>query len=73
MIQKIVSKESNKDKSFSVAVYYENQGWLSCSRNGLFDYGDDVIMHHVEYGDDTDYGDISDFIIYSYPKRGKAT
>lgn len=60
---------NNINKSFSVAVYYENQGWLECSKDAIFNSDEDVVLHHEEYGDDTDYGDISDFIIYSYPRR----
>lgn len=65
IIKKLTSKF--KDNSFTVTVFYENKGWLSCPR-GKFNADESPSFHEERYGHEEDYGEISDFIIYSYPK-----
>jgi hypothetical protein len=64
MIKKVTSKF--KDKSFTVSVFYENKGWLSVPRE-RFNGGNNPKFHNEVYGDEEDYGDITDVVLYSYP------
>jgi hypothetical protein len=64
MVKKITSKF--KDKSFTVSVFYENKGWLSVPRE-RFNGGNNPKFHSDVYGNEDEYGEITDYIIYSYP------
>lgn len=64
MIKKITSKFT--DKSFNVAVFYENKGWLSVPRE-RFNGGANPRFHSEVYGNEEEYGDITDYVLYSYP------
>lgn len=61
-----------QDLSFSVAAYYENVGWIS-TPNDKFNGGSNPSLYQMLYGDIDDYGEITDLILYSYPKVTEVT
>lgn len=75
-IKETIKKLTDKftERSFGVAVFYENVGWRSVERNEQFNSGDEPILCGRLYADDDDDdGEITDFIIYTFPKMHEVT